>query len=410
LFTASDSAHGTELWRSDGTAEGTVLLKDVRPGPQSTSFPLPSLFVVRDRVYFAADDGVHGYELWVSDGTDDGTHLLKDIVPGASGSGPAPPVVLGSRVVFIASDGTGLKLWTTDGTEAGTEIVTALPVPGALGPFALRDTLFFAARDDAGAEPWRTDGSPAGTGRVADLLPGGRSSSPALFGALGSVLLFSAMDDTAGRELWALDLNRPPTAQAGPDQTVEAGSDAILNGLASSDPDGDPLTYEWRDSAGVVVSTEAMATIAHLPPGVHEYSLTVGDGRVMSSDALTVTVLEPTSIVIGNARLREGGRRGERLAVFEVQLAHASAREVSVHFATQDGTAREPRDYVAASGTLHLPPGATSSTVEVTVNGDRRCEGDEVFFVVLDGAVNAVLGDSRGRARIINDDCGPHHH
>jgi ELWxxDGT repeat protein len=282
-----------------------------------------------------------------------------------------------------------------------------LPVLSALGPFALRDTLFFGGRDDAaGSEPWRTDGSLAGTGRVADLVPGERSSSPVLFGALGSVLLFSAMDDTAGRELWALDLNRPPTAQAGPDQTVEAGSDVVLDGLASSDPDGDPLTYEWRDSAGVITSAEAMATIAHLPPGVHEYSLTVSDGRLTSSDTVTVVVIEPISVAIGNARLREGSRRDHRLAVFEVRLAHASAHEVSVHYATQDGTARAPRDYVAASGTLHFPAGATSSTLEVTVNGDRRCERDEVFFVLLDAAVNAVLGDSRGRARIVNDDCG----
>jgi ELWxxDGT repeat protein len=39
-------------------------------------------------LYFIADDGVSGEELWKTDGTDAGTVLVKDINPGAGGSGP----------------------------------------------------------------------------------------------------------------------------------------------------------------------------------------------------------------------------------------------------------------------------------------------------------------------------------
>ena len=71
-FTATDSAHGTELWKSNGTTQGTALLKDINPGPNPSN---PAyLTVVGNTLYFAASDGVHGSELWKSDGTASRNH------------------------------------------------------------------------------------------------------------------------------------------------------------------------------------------------------------------------------------------------------------------------------------------------------------------------------------------------
>jgi ELWxxDGT repeat protein len=62
LFAADDGLHGLELWRTDGTGAGTLLLGDINPGPASSS---PGPFtVVGDRVFFGADGGVHGREPW----------------------------------------------------------------------------------------------------------------------------------------------------------------------------------------------------------------------------------------------------------------------------------------------------------------------------------------------------------
>ena len=91
--------------------------------------------------------------------------------------------------------------------------------------------------------------------------------------------------------------NRPPVANAGPDQTIEAtGSktSVTLDGSASSDPDGDPLTYEWRDAANNVVAQTATAQVS-LSLGAQTFTLTVNDSRgATASDSVTITVQDTT--------------------------------------------------------------------------------------------------------------------
>jgi ELWxxDGT repeat protein len=108
---AHDSAHGTELWKTDGTSAGTVLVRDIAPGLESSN--PSSLVAAGGAVYFAADDGVHGSELWRSDGTAAGTFLVQDINPGAPSSLPASLTVSGNQLYFSADDGIrGDELWS----------------------------------------------------------------------------------------------------------------------------------------------------------------------------------------------------------------------------------------------------------------------------------------------------------
>jgi ELWxxDGT repeat protein len=75
-------------------------------------------------LFFTAFDGTNGRELWVSDGTDPGTVLVEDIRPGAFGSDPRHLTPLGDIVLFTADDGvSGAELWKSDGTAAGTAMV-----------------------------------------------------------------------------------------------------------------------------------------------------------------------------------------------------------------------------------------------------------------------------------------------
>ena len=93
FFSAVDDTHRKELWRSDGTEEGTVLVKDINAAAplcayldldipnecrESIKFPV----AVEGTLYFSADDGLHARELWKSDGTEEGTVMVKDIAPG----------------------------------------------------------------------------------------------------------------------------------------------------------------------------------------------------------------------------------------------------------------------------------------------------------------------------------------
>jgi ELWxxDGT repeat protein len=80
FFAATDDAHGTELWMSNGTKAGTRLVADIFPGPES-SFPT-DLVNMNGKLYFSAADDNNGFELWTSDGTKTGTKLVADIAPG----------------------------------------------------------------------------------------------------------------------------------------------------------------------------------------------------------------------------------------------------------------------------------------------------------------------------------------
>ncbi|MEG4263701.1 DUF4347 domain-containing protein, partial [Microcoleus sp. POL1_C1] len=85
-FRARLDTNGPELWKSDGTASGTVLVKDIYPGATSSS---PNNFInFNNTLYFSAEDATNRNELWKSDGTTSGTVLVKDINPGANPSNP----------------------------------------------------------------------------------------------------------------------------------------------------------------------------------------------------------------------------------------------------------------------------------------------------------------------------------
>ena len=75
-FTATDAEHGLELWKTDGTPAGTVLVRDIRPGIASAE--ITNLVFQDGAVFFMANDGKSGPEPWISDGTADGTFPIHD--------------------------------------------------------------------------------------------------------------------------------------------------------------------------------------------------------------------------------------------------------------------------------------------------------------------------------------------
>ncbi len=211
LFSAFDDSSGAELWKSDGTTAGTVLVKDIWPGVSSgLNTGVSNHFInVNGTLFFVAEDGTTGEELWKSDATTAGTALVKDINPFGT-SNPARMVNVNGTLFFSASDGTILaELWKSDGTAAGTVLVkdinpgfpTSNPAPGV----HLNGILLLAADDGVtGSELWKSDGTTAGTVLVKDINPSG-SSFPGLMVKINDTVLINADDGTNGRELWKSD-------------------------------------------------------------------------------------------------------------------------------------------------------------------------------------------------------------
>lgn len=200
---------GDELWISDGSNEGTKLVKDIASG-QAGSYP-GSVVVIGKRFYFTADDLIHGRELWISDGTFNGTILLKDILPGDKSSFPNQLTQHQNELFFVVGQTNNGKdaLWKTDGTAEGTIQVKQIASTNANSSirnlFSWGAYLYFSADDGIhGHELWRSDGTEAGTTMLLDLNTGSASSDPEYFTPFKNDLYFSADDGVHGRELWRL--------------------------------------------------------------------------------------------------------------------------------------------------------------------------------------------------------------
>ncbi|MDH5711907.1 MAG: hypothetical protein OEZ15_09620, partial [Gammaproteobacteria bacterium] len=182
FFTQDNAFSGRELWKTDGTEAGTVLVKDIYPGANSSS---PGHFTnVNGTLFFTATTSTKGRELWKSDGTEAGTVLVNDIYPGSKGSFNQyhQPYELPTNVngtLFFAANRTsaGVELWKSDGTEAGTVLIKFFERGTSYSSLTeltnVNGTVYFIAYTSAaGYELWKTDGTEAGTVLIKDINPG----------------------------------------------------------------------------------------------------------------------------------------------------------------------------------------------------------------------------------------------
>jgi ELWxxDGT repeat protein len=150
--------HGPELWKSDGSEVGTVLVKDISP-EVGYGYPM-GLAGADGTVYFAADDGVHGTEVWKSDGTEGGTVLVRDVNAGGEFSVArrgTPNLATGAlrvkvkvaapgRIVVRPVGGSLLKKTVKDVTRAGGTKVTLKPTAAGVRQLQRTGTLKVRAK------------------------------------------------------------------------------------------------------------------------------------------------------------------------------------------------------------------------------------------------------------------------
>lgn len=200
VFWADDGSTGIELWISDGTAEGTRLLKDIVPGYRSS---IPEPFTeCNGKLYFVAEDEVHGKEPWVTDGTTSGTHILKDIKPGPDDSSSSRFTKLGEKLIFSTSR----ELWVSDGSLEGTQLLEEIDFPRYFREY--NGELYFEAQTSNGyTQLYATDGTPDSTRFVSDFgLRNGSSYPIPLLEFNGKLYLEVAnLGSTVVSEIWVSD-------------------------------------------------------------------------------------------------------------------------------------------------------------------------------------------------------------
>ncbi|MBL8827624.1 MAG: hypothetical protein JNM18_11660 [Planctomycetaceae bacterium] len=425
-FNASNGNEGRELWRSDGTCAGTVMVRDILPGASFSSSPR-YLTNVNGTLYFGAVSPNAGYQLWKSDGTSAGTQMVADVSPSL--------LVNVNGVLYFAasSPSAGFELWKSDGTTAGTVIVRDVavgPAASLTGPLSnVNGRLFFAANDGIyGKELWTSDGTSSGTSRVGDINSGARDSNPSRFLSINGTLFFSANDRT-GTELWSVstDLSIPvlsltSSAATLPENQGSVQIIAFLDGISTRDT---TITLSASGTAIGNLDYSASGLSIVIPAG----SLT---GAVLLTSINDSTIEGNESVVIDVVNVINGVENGTQqvattivddeggldvtialspntlaenagTAVVRALLSHPATQEVIVNLDFA-GQALWGTDFSASSNAIVIQGGETSGSILLRALDDPLLEGAETFVVSIASVFNGTTNGTQQATATITDD------
>lgn len=390
FFSATNNTNGFELWRSNGTAQGTLLVKDINPGGSNSS---PArLTDVNGTLFFTAEENTQGRELWKSDGTTQGTVLVKDIYPGNSTLFHIDGLTnLNGTLFFRGDDGTsGIELWRSDGTAEGTQMVKDINPNGSAFvqiPTVLNGALYFSADNGSnGFELWKSDGTATGTQMVKDIYPGVGSSSPGYLTSVplanvGNTLFFSASSPNV-QELWRSD-------------GTAAGTVPVPYGTPNNRATFEIVVKVNEAAASSLVNT---ASITSSTPDIDPSN---------NESTATTSIIPLPRLNIDDLSVIEGNNSTGGTATFTITLSKPSTQKVSVNAIPVNGSAQVPGDYTAGGVRLIFQPGEITKSFSVLVKGDLLDETNEVFYVLLSSPVNAVIAKGRGTCIIADDDVLP---
>jgi ribosomal protein S7 len=180
------------------------------------------------------------------------------------------------------------------------------------------------------------------------------------------------------------------TATTGDDYVPLAGSVAIGAGSSTA-----TITVTPVNDTEVEIPETVVATLGA------DAAYTVG-----APSNATVTISSDDRLpTVQFSLAASSGLEGTTPAEIRATLSAASNHEITVHYATANGTAAAGSDYTATAGILTFDPGVTSQTIMVPVTGDATIEASETFTVTLTAPVNATLGAlPRHTYTIANDD------
>jgi hypothetical protein len=191
---------------------------------------------------------------------------------------------------------------------------------------------------------------------------------------------------------------------------------ATANGTAIAPGDYISQNGTLNFNAGVTTRTITVDLVGDTAVEGNEtflVSLSNAIGATITTAQATATITDDDvppgmgSLAINSINVTEGNDTQQRTATFTVTRSGDTGLAASVNYATADGTATAPDDYVSTSGVLNFAIGETSKTFTVTVNGDNLVEGNHTFLVNLTSPVNATLTTAQGTGTITDDDTVP---
>lgn len=167
-----------------------------------------------------------------------------------------------------------------------------------------------------------------------------------------------------------LSSNQPPHVDAGADQIVAEGALVALQGSGCSDPDGDPLSYVWRQTGGTTVqlSDSTLATPTFVTPTggsqVLAFELLVGDGQVMSvADAVQIRVQGASNTApVANAGPDQNVAEGTLVQLDGSASTDPNAQALTYQWTQTAGPVVELSDATAAQPTFVAPAGLTQNS------------------------------------------------
>ncbi|WP_293995527.1 Calx-beta domain-containing protein [Sphaerotilus sp.] len=167
--------------------------------------------------------------------------------------------------------------------------------------------------------------------------------------------------------------------------------------------------YEGAETFQIILTDPTNATVNTAGAGVDAEKDGTGIGTIVDDGTGTVPPgvtpdNDKPSFSIGDVTVNEASKS----AVFTVTLSNTAKMPVTVTYNTADGTAVQPGDYTAQTGTLTFAPGETSKTISIPIRNDLPAvfEGDETFTVNLTSPTNATIADGVGIGTIKDDGTG----
>lgn len=396
LFPGWTQENGWELWRTDGTEEGTRMVRDMAPGPADSltgdfwllQYTRGRHEVLRGRLYFMARTEETGREPWVSDGTEEGTRLLADLAPG---SGDSWPTILGETPGGILVAGMrpeiGSALWSVRGPGEEARLLRVLHpgtvlYPGITPIGQLGEAFLFLHSQSAldTLELWRTDGTPEGTELVRLLEVGGtRNWTSGFFHPLPGT--GSAVFDTVGNSEFGPGMWRTDGTEAG---TEALRVEAIF-----------PLF--WRGTI-YFSGWGPWALLRATPAGLGLSSSLIDDDGDGFSTELEIALDSPWWDG-GATPLGPGGGGPPREFTVRAASFALDGWKPAADRLTLEGTLPVPADFEAAGASVVLDGGGVLRTLTLDARGRAR-SGEDDFRLHLRRRRGAVLEDPAAPFRL----------